>query len=206
MIQAQINLLTSPLIANLRPRARQAASDEALIGRIAAGDAHAFQALVARYNVRVFRFVLGKVKDQTLADDLVGEIFFEVWKHAHQFAARAAVSTWLLGIARHKALCALRRLRVHEKLDDALAIEDPSQSPEVTAQKKDRDEVLRGCLMKLSHGHREILDLVYYHEQPMDSAAKFVGIPLNTVKTRMFYAKKHLAALLVEAGVDRSAL
>jgi RNA polymerase sigma-70 factor (ECF subfamily) len=60
--------------------------------------------------------------------------------------------------------------------------------------------------MQLSHSHREILDLVYYHEQPMESAAKIVGIPLNTVKTRMFFAKKHLAALLVEAGVDRSAL
>jgi len=205
MIQAQIGL-TSPLIANLRPRERQVASDEALIERIATGDTHAFKALVARYNVRVFRFVLGKVKDQTLADDLVAEIFFEVWRDAHQFEARAAVSTWLLGIARHKALRALKRLRVHEELDDALDIEDPSQSPEVTAQKKDRNEVLRGCLTKLSHSHREILDLVYYHEQPMESAAKIVGIPLNTVKTRMFYAKKRLAALLVEAGVDRSAL
>jgi RNA polymerase sigma-70 factor, ECF subfamily len=205
MIGAQINL-TSPRIANLRLRERQVASDEALIERIVTGDAHAFRALVARYNVRVFRFVLRKVKDKTLADDLVVEIFFEVWRHAHRFEARAAVSTWLLAIARHKALCVLRRRRVHEKLDDALAIEDPSQSAEVTVQKKDRDEVLHGCLMKLSDSHREILDLVYYHEQPMDSVAKIVGIPLNTVKTRMFYAKKRLAALLVESGVDRSTL
>jgi RNA polymerase sigma-70 factor (ECF subfamily) len=205
MIQALTNL-TPPLVAHLPAGTSQVASDKTLIGRIAAGDACAYQALFARYNVRVFRFVLRKVRNDALAEDLVGETFFEVWRHAHRFEARAEVSTWLLAIARHKALAALRRLRVCEDLDHALAIEDPSDNPEVTAQKKDRDEVLRSCLMKLSNNHREILDLVYYHEQPIEAVAKIVGIPLNTVKTRMFHARKHLAALLLEAGFDRGAL
>jgi RNA polymerase sigma-70 factor, ECF subfamily len=205
MIEAHIH---SPpaMAARSRPAIRQVASDEALIGRIAGRDTHAFQALFARYNVRVFRFVLGKVKDQTLADDLIGEVFFEVWRNAHRFEGRAAVSTWLLAIARHKALSALQSRRVHEELDEALAIEDPSDSPEAAAQRADRDEVLRSCLLKLSQSHREILDLVYYHEEPIESVAKIVGIPINTVKTRMFYARKHLAALALEAGIDRSAL
>jgi RNA polymerase sigma-70 factor (ECF subfamily) len=189
-----------------RPFARQAASDEALIGRIAAGDRQAMQALFVRHNVRVFRFVMGKVKDRTVADDLVSEIFLEVWRNAHRFEGRAAVATWLLAIARHKAMSAQRSRRVHGELDEALAIADPSESPAVAAEIKDRDQILRACLTRLSAGHREILDLVYYQEQPIEAVARIVGIPLNTVKTRLFYARKHLAARLSEAGLDRAAL
>jgi RNA polymerase sigma-70 factor, ECF subfamily len=111
-----------------------------------------------------------------------------------------------MGIARHKALAALRRLRAWEDFDHALAVEDPSGNPEAPAQKQDSYHILCDCLTKLSQSHREIIDLVYYHEQPIDAVAKIVGIPLNTVKTRMFYARKHLAALLRDAGIDRGAL
>ena len=201
MIEAQYKL-ASPLIARAHPSARQVASDETLIGRIAAGDRHAMQTLFVRHNVRVFRFVMGKVKDQTVADDLVAEVFLEVWRSAHRFEARAAVATWLLSIARHKAISALRHNKAHEQLEEALAIEDSSENPEIAIEIEDRNQVLRDCLAKLSQSHRKILDLVYYHEEPIGSVAKIVGIPLNTVKTRMFYARKHLAALLLKAGVD----
>jgi RNA polymerase sigma-70 factor (ECF subfamily) len=205
MIEAQYSI-APPLIERLRPDARQIASDETLIDRIAVGDRHAMRALYIRHNVRVFRFVLGKVKDRTVAEDLVGEIFLEVWRNAHQFGARATLSTWLLAIARYKAISALRRQKMHVELDDALGIEDPSENPEAAAETNDRNEILRSCLAKLSPSHREILDLVYYQEEPIESVAKIVGIPLNTVKTRMFYARKHLAALLQEAGVGPAAL
>ena len=197
---------TSDVEPLARPGLRQAHSDEALIGRIAAGDKQAMQALFVRHNVRVFRFVLGRVKDRTVADDLVSEIFLEVWRNAHRFEARSTVATWLLAIARHKAMSAQRSRRVHEELGGALAIADPSDSPHAAAEAKDRDEILRACLTRLSADHREILDLVYYQEQPIEAAARIVGIPLNTVKTRLFYARKQLAALLAEAGLDRAAL
>jgi RNA polymerase sigma-70 factor (ECF subfamily) len=110
----------------------------------------------------------------------------------------------LLAIARFKALSALRR-RSDEELDDetAEAIEDPSDDPEVVLDKKDKSAAIRKCLEKLSAEHREIIDLVYYHEKSVEEVAKIVGIPENTVKTRMFYARKRLAELLKAAGIER---
>src|SRR5207302_9982810 len=112
--------------------ATHAASDDALIQRIAAGNRLAMQVLFARHHVRVYRFVLRLVRDQTLAEDLVSEVFLDVWRQAGRFEARAAVSTWLLAIARFKALSALRR-RPNEELTDeaAAAIEDPGDDPEM---------------------------------------------------------------------------
>jgi RNA polymerase sigma-70 factor (ECF subfamily) len=182
----------------------QATSDEALIGRIATGDKVAMQVLFARHHVRVYRFVLRLVRDQTQAEDLISEVFLDVWRQAGRFEARSAVSTWLLAIARYKALSALRR-RPDEELDEetAAAIEDPGDDPETALEKKDKGEILRKCLTALSPEHREIIDLVYYHEKSVEEVAEIVGIPENTVKTRMFYARKRLSELLKAAGVDR---
>jgi RNA polymerase sigma-70 factor, ECF subfamily len=182
----------------------QASSDEALIGRIANGDKLAMQVLFARHHVRVFRFVLRLVRDQTQAEDLISEVFLDVWRQAGRFEARSAVSTWLLAIARYKALSALRR-RPDEELDEeaTAAIEDPADDPEVAVQKKDKGEILRKCLAALSPEHREIIDLVYYHEKSVEEVAEIVKIPENTVKTRMFYARKRLSELLRAEGIDR---
>ena len=184
--------------------AMQATSDEALISRIAAGDRLAMQVLFARHHVRVYRFVLRLVGNPTLAEDLISEVFLDVWRQAGKFEARSAASTWLLAIARFKALSALRR-KPEEELDDeaAGAIEDPADDPEVSVQKKDKGEILRKCLTALSPDHREIIDLVYYHEKSVEEVAVIVGIPEATVKTRMFYARKKMSELLKAAGVDR---
>jgi len=85
----------------------------------------------------------------------------------------------------------------------ANAIEDTSDDPEVAVQKKDTSEALRKCLTALSPEHREVVDLVYYHEKSVEEVAEIVGIPENTVKTRLFYARKKLAELLKAAGVER---
>jgi RNA polymerase sigma-70 factor (ECF subfamily) len=109
-----------------------------------------------------------------------------------------------LAIARFKALSALRK-RPDEELDEeaAEAIEDTSDTPEVSLEKKDKSAAIRKCLEKLSAEHREIIDLVYYHEKSVEEVAQIVGIPENTVKTRMFYARKRLAELLKAAGIER---
>ena len=182
----------------------QATSDEVLIGRIASGDRLAMQVLYARHHVRVYRFVLRLVSDPTTAEELISEVFLDVWRQANRFEGRSAVSTWLLAIARFKALSALRR-RTDEELDEeaAAAIEDPSDDPEISLQKKDKGEVLRKCLTALSADHKEIIDLVYYHEKSIEEVAEILKIPENTVKTRMFYARKKLAELLKAAGVER---
>src|SRR5579885_246161 len=182
----------------------QTSSDEVLISRIASGDRLAMQVLFARHHVRVYRFVLRLVRNEATAEDLISEVFLDVWRQAAKFEGRSAVSTWMLSIARFKALTALRR-RPEQELDDemAAAIEDHSDDPEVTLAKKDKGAVLRECLSALSAEHREVVDLVYYHEKSVEEVARIVGIPEATVKTRMFYARKKLSELLKMAGIDR---
>jgi RNA polymerase sigma-70 factor, ECF subfamily len=186
------------------PLAMPTTSDEVLIGRIANGDRLAMQALFARHHVPVYRFVLRIVRNEATAEDLISEVFLDVWRQAGKFEGRSAVSTWLLSIARFKALSVLRR-RPEEELDEekAGAIADQADDPEVTLAKKDKGTALRECLSKLSMEHREIIDLVYYHEKSVEEVAAIVGIPEATVKTRMFYARKKLSEILKERGIDR---
>src|SRR3954464_8577331 len=143
--------------------ANPATSDEILIGRIANGDRLAMQVLFARHHVRVFRFTLRLVRNEATAEDLISEVFLDVWRQAGKFEGRSAVSTWVLAIARFKALSALRR-RPDAELDEetAEAIEDTSDDPEVSLEKKDKSAVIRKFLVHLSAEHREIIDLVYY--------------------------------------------
>jgi RNA polymerase sigma-70 factor (ECF subfamily) len=187
-----------------RLAAMHTTSDEALIARIAGGDRLAMQVLFARHQVRVYRFVLRLVRNEATAEDLISEVFLEIWRQAGKFEGRSAVTTWMLGIARFKALSVLRR-RQEEELDEETAerIEDHSDDPETVLAKKDKGEVLRQCLTKLSAEHREVIDLVYYHEKSVEEAAQIVGIPEATVKTRMFYARKKLSELLKQQGVER---
>src|ERR1700753_4158406 len=98
----------------------QAPSDEMLIGRIARGDRLAMQVLFARHHVRVYRFVLRLMRDEMAAEDVISEVFLDVWRQANRFEGRSAVSTWLIAIARFKALSAIRR-KPDEELDDETA-------------------------------------------------------------------------------------
>jgi len=179
--------------------------DAALIRLIAAGDKHAMQILFGRHNLRVFRFVLRFVGDKSAAEDLVSEVFLDVWRQAGRFQGRSQVTTWLLAIARNKALSALRG-RSNEELDEDVAagIEDPQDNPEVTLQNRQKAEILLNCLTKLSPAHREVTDLIYYHEKSIDEVAEVTGVPQNTVKTRMFYARKRIAELMAAQGIDRA--
>ena len=87
--------------------------------------------------------------------------------------------------------------------ETAAAIEDLSDNPATALERKDKSAMIRNCLTGLSAKHREIIDLVYYHEKSIEEVAEIVGIPENTVKTRMFYARKRLAELLKTAGIER---
>src|SRR3954471_22334751 len=183
--------------------AAQATSDEMLLQAIARGDRTAMHTLYSRHNVRVYRFILRMVRNATTAEDLVSQVFLDVWRTAGQFEGRAQVSTWLLSIARFKALTALRQRR-HEDIDqdDVLEIADQADTPEAALDRRKTNAILRACVAKLSPAHREIIDLVYYHEKSVEEVGAIIGIPQSTVKTRMFYARKQLAELLRGAGVE----
>jgi RNA polymerase sigma-70 factor, ECF subfamily len=130
---------------------------------------------------------------ETLAEDLLSEVFLDVWRQAGRFEGRSSVATWLMSIARFKALSARRR-RTEAELDEKIetAVADTANDPEAALQEKYRGELLRQALTQLSPEHREAIDLVYYHEKSIDECAQVLGIPAATVKTRMFYARKEI--------------
>jgi RNA polymerase sigma-70 factor, ECF subfamily len=172
-------------------------SDSRLIKAIASGNRSAMRTFYLRHNVRVFRFISRLVADRALAEDLVSDVFIEVWSKAGSFEGRSHVSTWLLAIARFKALSSVNRKR--EVLGDEAAmelVEDTADTPEETLLKEDRAARLRRCLAQMSREHREVIDLVYYHEKSIEEVAEIIQRPKNTIKTRMFYARKRLAQLL----------
>ena len=173
------------------------ASDETLIGRIAGGDQLAMRTLFARHRVALYRWLLRLVRDEALAEDLLSDVFLDVWRQAASFRGRASVSTWLLAIARHMADSARRR-RNDAELDEATVstVPDPADDAEVTLQKKNRAEALRQSLHRLSPDHREVIDLAYYHGKSVKEIAEIVSISEATVKTRMFYARRKLAELV----------
>ena len=181
-------------------------ADEALIRQIAGGNKLAMRALFARHQVKVYRFALRIVRDTALAEDVVSETFIDAWQHADRFEGRSTASTWLLGIARHKALTAANR-RPTESIDCEMAqnVVDPSGDPEADLGRKDRGAIIRRCLQALSPEHAEIIDLVYYQEKSIKEIVEILGIPENTVKTRMFYARKRLAALIEAEGIRAAA-
>jgi RNA polymerase sigma-70 factor, ECF subfamily len=180
------------------------ATDDEIIRRIAGGDRQAMRLLFARYHVRLYRFISRLVNDTAAAEDLMNEVFLEVWRQANRFQGRSSVSTWLYGIARFKALSFLRGRR-EEALDEDAAAElvDPADNPGTVMEKKDKAELLHACLGRLSAAHRAVVDLVYYHEKSVEEVAEIMGIPKATVKTRMFNARNRLAVLLRAQGVER---
>ena len=191
--------ITGRLASDVAPGGAVAGTtaDASLVAAIAAGDREAMRVLYNRHRIRVFRFAARLVDDVAIAEDVVSESFVEVWRQACRFEGRSSVSTWIMSIARFKALSARRR-RPETELDAQMAetIADPAMNPEQVVLETDRRTQLRACLSRLSPDHRAIIDLVYYHDKTIEEVAEIVGAPKNTVKTRMFYARKRLASLL----------
>jgi len=193
---------TSPVSVNSVPAhaAGETSSDEMLIVRIAGGDRLAMQTLFARHRTAVYRWLLRLVGNEAMAEDLLSDVFLDVWRQADRFQARSSVSTWLMAIARFKALSA-RRVRKDAELDETIeaTVADSADDPEVMLEKKSRDALVRKAVTTLSPEHREVIDLVYYHEKSVDECAQILGVPSGTVKTRMFYARRKLAEMVKTA-------
>jgi len=180
-------------------------TDEELVQSIAAGDKFAMQILFIRHRDRINRFIQRFTRDECLAEDALSELFLDVWRKAGSFEGECQVATWLLAIARNKTLALLRQ-RKFVALDETEAglIEDPTDNPESALDKKSHSTLLQKCLKVLSPNHRQIIDLVYYQSKSIQEAAEVIGIPINTVKTRMFYARNQLGKVLKQAGVEHA--
>ncbi len=179
-------------------------SDDDLIKRISRKDSAALKVLFTRHQLKVYRFITRLVRNDAIAEELTNEVFIDVWRQAGRFEGKSSVSTWMLAIARYKTVSLLRKKR-EEGLNEFQTeqIVDESDNPEQAAQKANKGELMRKCIENLTSEHREVIDLVYYHGKSIGEVSEITGITPNTVKTRMFYARKRLSELLRETGIDR---
>ena len=179
-------------------------SDRELVERVAKGDRAAVRLLFMRHHARVYRFAARQTGSEMMADDIANEVFLELWRQAAAFEGRSEVSTRLLGIARFKALSMLRKKREVEIDEEAAAaVPDTADTPEVAVMKDDKATALRRMVNALPEEHRTVIDLAYYHAKSVTEIADVLSIPVATVKTRMFYARKKLGEALQAAGFER---
>ncbi len=168
-----------------------------LLAEVAEGSETALVELYRAFEQRIYAFGLSRLNDSAAAADLVNEVMVEVWKKADSYQGRSAVSTWILGIAHHRALDEIRRRtrRTFEELDarvpDARAV-DPTAALEGLA---DREKV-QACMEELSDAHREAIHLAFFEDLSTREAAEIAGCPQNTVKTRIYHAKAALKRCL----------
>ena len=174
-----------------------------LLAAVAAGEQSAFERLYHLYEKRVFQYVCTLVFDSILAEEIVGDTMMAVWRGAGTFAHSSRVSTWIFGIARHKALDAMRRSGRHQREVDLDCVLDLPSRQESPIDRMDRQQVAsltQRALTTLSREHQEILRLVFYEELPYEEISALLSIPTNTVKTRVYYAKQHLKRQLERLG------
>jgi RNA polymerase sigma-70 factor, ECF subfamily len=172
------------------------------IQRIAEGDRDAFEKLYAAYQTRLFRYLLRMVSDTGAAEELTNDTMVAAWKAAGSFRGHSKASTWLFGIARHKALNVLRQRQVVTvEVESAMAVAALSAGPEQSVARDHLRQTMKQALEELSAEHREVMELTFYQELSYQEIAEIIECPVNTVKTRMFYAKKKLQEILESRGI-----
>jgi RNA polymerase sigma-70 factor (ECF subfamily) len=178
--------------------------DEVLLECIADGDQAALRELMIRHQTRIYRFVMRFIRDRGVAEDIVSDTFVAVWRQAADFENRSSVATWLLAIARYKALSARERLVApHEPLDEiAATLVDPGHGPDAGIERRDSARFLRRCLAALPAEQAMLLDLVYFRDKSVREAAILTGVSENTVKSRMYLGRRKLATMLSAANVE----
>jgi RNA polymerase sigma-70 factor (ECF subfamily) len=176
--------------------------DEVLIRRVADGDPRAFEELYRSYHPRLARFLFNLLRRPQLVEEVLNDTMLVVWKRPGAYNGTSLVSTWIFAIAYRKALKALKLL------DDP--VQDPSvqlrrsedASPEKQAGDRQVGEILVRAIGELSREHRTVVDLAYFHGVGYREIAQIMGCPVDTVKTRMFHARRHLKRTLSGSSAD----
>jgi RNA polymerase sigma-70 factor (ECF subfamily) len=167
-----------------------------LLERIGKEDQAAFRELYKAFSRKVFAYVLNMVNDHGRAEEVLVDTMYEVWRHPGRFRGDSQFGTWLIGIARNKALMVYRARRpdeTHDDLDD-IAETAAADTPDGFAQlaSKQRREGVQHCMGKLSDEHRECMHLVFFEGMSLAEVAQIQRIPENTVKTRLFHARQKI--------------
>ncbi len=172
------------------PKAKEG-KELALLDRIRRGDRGAFSELYRLYHPRMYGYLRRLLPNPATAEEVLDDVMLVVWKDARKFRGDAAVSTWVIGIAYRKALTAMRAERRYQAPLDRSA--DVSTVAGVSSH---HDEWIRAALMQLSPDHRQVVELTYFSGFSYQEIATIVNCPVNTVKTRMFHARRRLKVLL----------
>jgi RNA polymerase sigma factor (sigma-70 family) len=176
----------------------------ALLRRVATQDRRAFEALYRLYHRRLFSYLFKLTRRGEMVEELVNDVLLAVWRGADRFDGRSRPSTWIFGIAYHKALKALAR---RAPAGDGISRVEPeaAEGPEGLLARREVAGVLGRALATLPPEQRAVVELTYYYELSYPEIAQIVGCPVNTVKTRMFHARRKLRELLPGLGIAGAA-
>jgi RNA polymerase sigma factor (sigma-70 family) len=179
-------------------RADVAATDPALLAQVVRGDLAAFECLYRRYHPRLNRFLGRMMWQPNLVEETLNETMLVVWQSAHRYNLTSKVSTWVFGIAYRKALKAMKRCGVPagEAADADQVAEEGEAGPESLLQQKETRALLGEAMKALSADQRAVVELTYYQGYSYPEIAEIMNCPVDTVKTRMFYARRRLKSLL----------
>ena len=195
---ASKNVASRDVASKALPSTELSLRDEhALIRRVAAGDRAAFEAAYRHYHPKLTRFVSRLTWRTDLVEEVVNDTLVVVWQKADRFRGDSRPSSWVLGIAYRTALKRLRKVgrMVEEELTEALRLVDPEE-PEASLARRQDGERIRRALGRLTPEHRAVVELTFFGDYAYGEIAAIVGCPVNTVKTRMFHARKRLGRLL----------
>jgi RNA polymerase sigma factor (sigma-70 family) len=186
----------------LEPTAMREDDDAELIRRVAGKDRRAFETLYQRYAERLHRYLSRQIQSPELTEEVLDDVMLVVWQSAARYNGTSRVSTWIFGIAHHKALKARARLASRAAttplLDDEVT---GGEGPEDATMRGELDRLLARGLAALSPEQRAVVELTFYHGSSYQEIAEITRAPVNTVKTRMFHARRRLAPLLTALGL-----
>ena len=173
-------------------------TDLDLIGAVVAGDQQAFVRFYERYRRKITRFVSRLTWRTDVIEETVNDTMVAVWQGAGRFRGGSKVSTWVMGIAYRTALKRLKQVtrRPEEELTDRATPQATTEMPDAALTRAQSSARIRVALDKLSPEHRAVIELTFYDDCSYQETAAIVGCPENTVKTRMFHARRRLKRLL----------
>lgn len=175
--------------------------DWGLIRAMAAGDMGALDALYAKYSALLLGFLVSRIGDRHLAEEILQDVMLSAWHNAPSFRQESKVKTWLLVIARNRAANVHRRkhLNIVELNDEAgMHIHDTGPLERVT--RDNERTTVREAISHLPTQHKEILVLVFYHQLSGPEIAEVLDISIGTVKSRLHRAKEMLRRVLLQEG------
>ncbi len=177
--------------------------DLELLRRTAAGDKEAFRELYESTHEKVFYYLV-RLIGRDRAEDMLTETYLQVWKSSGNFQGRSKVTTWIISIARNLSLKEIKKNSRYQPYEDLDLVNNNSTwATDEEMEARSRKKVVKQALSQLGPKHQEVLDLFFFHQRTYQEISEIMDISINTVKSRIFYAKEQLQGILGEMGIER---